>query len=387
MQEKEQDVGIYDIAVIGLGVAGSNLCARLKSHLKVIAIDKKDSQGDCFDEHFHKPCGGLLSAGGQKALAKQGINLPSALLVKEQIFTINTIDFGFDYASHIQKHYINMERHRFDLWLKSLIAPHIHSYHKAFFKTMKKGDDGYFHISFLQKQDDIKHIYKCRARIVVGADGATSQLRKYCYPKLKTKRLVCVQEWYKERNSPMLSCIFDKELTTSYSWTMSKDDFFIFGGAYPRRAYKQAFIAQKARLKTLGFIFDSPLKTESCNVLQPTRMRDFVRGHSGVFLIGEAAGFVNASTLEGISGALHSSQILSDIFNGITPDATQICGESTFISKLHRIYTKRTRLLALKTLFRHYVRYPFMFITPVRRVILRLGILSVRRGLKGDKIL
>ncbi len=72
---ESKDLGIYDIAIMGLGVAGSNLGALLKPNLKVIGIDKKDLRGDCFDEGFHKPCGGLLSQGGQKALAKQGLTL------------------------------------------------------------------------------------------------------------------------------------------------------------------------------------------------------------------------------------------------------------------------------------------------------------------------
>lgn len=56
-------------------------------------------------------------------------------------------------------------------------------------------------------------------------------------------------------------------------------------------------------------------KKEACIVLQPTKWKDFTCGHNGVFLIGEAVGFINASTLEGISGALNSSRILSEILN------------------------------------------------------------------------
>lgn len=74
--EKSKDLGVYDVAIIGLGVAGSNLAANLKPHLKVIAIDKKDKEGDCFDDNFHKPCGGLLSEGGAKGFGKAGIKSP-----------------------------------------------------------------------------------------------------------------------------------------------------------------------------------------------------------------------------------------------------------------------------------------------------------------------
>ncbi|BDB66782.1 oxidoreductase [Helicobacter cinaedi] len=382
-KETMRDLGEFDIAIIGLGVAGSNLASLLQSHLKVIAIDKKDSSGDCFDESFHKPCGGLLSEGGQKAFATQGLNLPTHLLVEPQIFAINTIDYGYPYASYIQKGYINMERHAFDLWQKSRIPSHISTFHKAYFKSLKQGENGIYTLHFKQqdsKNAKISQDFTCKAKIIIGADGAKSHLRRYLYPQLKTKSLVCIQEWYKEHNAPMLSCIFDKELTPSYSWSMSKNGYFIFGGAYPHANCQERFATQIERLHTLGFIFGKPLKKEACLVLQPTRLKDFVLGHSGVFLVGEAAGFINASTLEGISGAMNSSRILAHILNACDINALHT-------STLHKAYRAKARMLIVKTLFRHYVRYPFMFIPCIRRLILRFGLLRLRKGLENGKII
>lgn len=386
-----RDLGEFDIAIIGLGVAGSNLASLLDSHLKVIAIDKKDSSGDCFDESFHKPCGGLLSEGGQKAFATQGLNLPTSLLVEPQIFAINTIDYGYSHASYIQKGYINMERHAFDLWQKSRIPSHISTFHNAYFKSLKQEEDRIYTLHF--KQQDSKHSkifqdFTCKARIVIGADGAKSHLRRYLYPKLKTKSLVCIQEWYKENNAPMLSCVFDKQLTPSYSWSMSKNGYFIFGGAYPHANCQERFRTQIERLSTLGFIFGKPLKKEACLVLQPTRLKDFVLGHSGVFLIGEAAGFINASTLEGISGAMNSSRILAHILNACDINALHSADKiHNAHNALHKAYRAKARMLILKTLFRHYVRYPFMFVPCIRRLILRFGLLRLRKGLENGKII
>lgn len=382
-QQQMRDVGEFDIAIIGLGVAGSNLASLLKSHLKVIAIDKKDSSGNCFDESFHKPCGGLLSEGGQKAFGIQGLTLSTHLLVEPQIFAINTIDYGYPHASYIQKGYINMERHAFDLWQKSRIPSHISTFHNAYFKKLKQDENGIYTLHFKSQDSKNAHIlqdFTCRAKIVIGADGAKSHLRRYLYPKLKTKSLVCIQEWYKENNAPMLSCVFDKNLTPSYSWSMSKNGYFIFGGAYPHANCQERFRTQIERLRTLGFIFGEPLKKEACLVLQPTKLKDFVLGHSGVFLVGEAAGFINASTLEGISGAMHSSRILAGILNTCNINALHTL-------TLHKAYKAQARMLVLKTLFRHYVRYPFMFVPCIRRFILRFGLLRLRKGLKNGKII
>ena len=93
-----------------------------------------------------------------------------------------------------------MERHRFDLWLKSLIPPPIHTFHRAYFKGMKQ-EGGLYSISFRQEIGEREEsctqqmninaqFYTCKARIVIGADGAKSHIRHLLYPQLKTKSLV-----------------------------------------------------------------------------------------------------------------------------------------------------------------------------------------------------
>lgn len=50
-----------------------------------------------------------------------------------------------------------------------------------------------------------------------------------------------------------------------------------------------------------------------CTVLFPSRWQDFICGKDNAFLIGEAAGFISASSLEGISYALDSAEILRSV--------------------------------------------------------------------------
>ncbi|PQN20631.1 colicin M resistance protein CbrA, partial [Shigella flexneri] len=47
----------FDVAIIGLGPAGSALARKLAGKMQVIALDKKHQ---CGTEGFSKPCGGLL---------------------------------------------------------------------------------------------------------------------------------------------------------------------------------------------------------------------------------------------------------------------------------------------------------------------------------------
>lgn len=45
----------FDVAIIGLGPAGSALARKLAGKMQVIALDKKHQ---CGTEGFSKPCGG-----------------------------------------------------------------------------------------------------------------------------------------------------------------------------------------------------------------------------------------------------------------------------------------------------------------------------------------
>ena len=108
---------MYDIAIIGLGPAGATLARLLDSSFSVVVIDKKVTEGT----GVQKPCGGLLVHDAQKALSRFDLTLPKDVLVDPQIFAVRTLDIKTGIIRHYQRFYINLDRHKFDLWLRSLI--------------------------------------------------------------------------------------------------------------------------------------------------------------------------------------------------------------------------------------------------------------------------
>jgi len=108
---------MYDIAIIGLGPAGATLARLLDSSFSVVAIDKKVDR----ETGFRKPCGGLLSQDAQKALSRFDLTLPKDVLVDPQIFAVKTLDIKTGIIRHYQRFYINLDRHKFDLWLRGLV--------------------------------------------------------------------------------------------------------------------------------------------------------------------------------------------------------------------------------------------------------------------------
>ena len=151
--------------------------------------------------------------------------------------------------------------------------------------------------------------HEATADYLVGGDGANSMVRRLLYPDHEIRKYVSLQQWFKDRHpSPFYSCVFDNETTDCYSWSICKDGYFIFGGAFSMKDGRENFSRLKQRLEPFDFRFGDAVKTEKCTVLCPSRWADFVCGKENAFLIGEAAGFISASSLEGISYALDSAE-------------------------------------------------------------------------------
>ena len=125
---------LYDIAIIGTGPASATLARLLYPKYNIIAIDKKTPHGD----GFQKPCGGLICTDAQKALASFDLTLPKDVLVDPQIFAVKTIDLKNKLIRHYQRFYINMDRHKFDLWLESLLPKTVELHSNAVCTELKR---------------------------------------------------------------------------------------------------------------------------------------------------------------------------------------------------------------------------------------------------------
>ena len=342
----------FDLAIIGSGPAGATLARLADSDLRTVIIDKKtDKPGG-----FQKPCGGLLAPDAQKALSRYDITLPKEVLVDPQIFSVKTMDLRSGITRHYQRCYINMNRHKFDMWLNGMIPDRI-SRISGLCRDVSPIPGGY-EITYTQNG---KH-ERLTAKYIAGADGAKSIVRQKLFPDKKLRRYTAIQQWFIcPEQTPFYSCIFDPDTSDCCSWSISKDGYFIFGGAFPVDKSRDRFEAQKQKLVSLGFPLHEPVKTEACVVLRPRSFWDFCTGHGNAFLIGEAAGFISPSSLEGISYAIESADMLSSALLSQNPAAA------------YRRKTLRLRVkLGMKVL-----KCPFMYHPFLRRLVMKSGLQSI----------
>jgi len=348
----------YDVAIIGAGPAGATLARKLHPDYSVLLLDRRDLL-DLKETDYGKCCGGLLAPDAQEMIGKMGLAIPKSVLVDPQLFLVRTMDFDSGRERYYQRFYFNMDRNRFDSWLVSLVPDSVDLAFGCKFTGFIEESEG---VSFSLVHGGKTH--QVKARILVGADGAWSKVRKQAFPDIPIKRYVAIQEWFPTAQSvPHYGAFFDKELTDFYGWTITKDDQLVVGIALEESAdIHRKFDLFKKKLTDSGYSLENSIKREGTRICRPTSLKQIVTGNDRVLLIGEAAGFISPSSAEGISYAMKSASLLAESL------------EEGFY-QIGRHYAKKTRGLKQNIVLKN-MKKPFMYHPFLRNLVMASGIKS-----------
>jgi geranylgeranyl reductase len=352
---------VYDVAVIGAGPAGAMLARLIGGSCKVLLIERRDLL-EQKEKTVTKLCGGLIAPDAQGMLGKLGLGVPREVLVGPQLFTVRTIDFQSKLERYYQRHYINIDREKFDAWLVSLIPPSADIRCRWFFKSFERTGTS---IRLRLKHNGKEYIEE--TKLLVGADGAFSPVRRALAPQIPQKKYLSIQEWFKvPENLPYFSVIFDRTLTDFYAWTIPKEEYLLVGAALsPQGKPREKFNLLKEKLLCYGFELKEPVKRGAALITRPQSMSQIYLGEGNIALLGEAAGWISPTSAEGLSYALRSALALARSLRENSRGYLQD-------------YSRRTSKLKLNIVAKNF-KAPFMYQPFLRRIVMGSGITAMKR--------
>jgi geranylgeranyl reductase family protein len=288
----------YQVAVIGAGPSGASAAFELgKAGISTVIIEKKKLPR-------YKVCGGGLVYRGLKDLS-----FDITPVIEKQF---NSIDVNLSSklrfkTSSDQPLVTMIMRDTFD----ELLTKKAEEHDVTLLDEQKLTDLRFDNDSIVIKTD--KNTLCVQA--IIAADGAYSPTAKLAgwkedtrtlIPALEYEILVTDAEFEKHKNIVR----FDMDaVDNGYGWSFPKEKHLSVGvGGFGNKGKKLDLKTACAKyIKDIGINNIMEINKHGFNVPVTTRTDGFTR--NGVFLIGDAAGFADPITAEGISNAIYSGRL------------------------------------------------------------------------------
>ena len=333
----------FDVVVAGAGPAGTASamkCARLG--FKTLLIEKGS-------RNRHKPCGGVIPPVCADILEELELKIPPEIMCDPPSIGLFYVPpSGRRNSGYVENyHLLNVRRDSFDRWLRGIAGGSgVELMYKTQFVGSKKTDD----TSLVVRVGG--HLTRLRSRYLIGADGIRSAVRMQLYPGLEIDASTVLQEHWRANGdfAEYFYAFFKGDVTPNYAYVIPKDGLLVVGIGCPERHSRPitACLDRFKRWLADEFSFEpvSLIRREATAIPFGT----LSIGEGNVILVGDAAGFCNPLSGEGIRLAIESgiaagesvkiaenrSEPLSSVY------AVEVKGLCDFVRKTHEFATGLT---------------------------------------------
>jgi geranylgeranyl reductase family protein len=290
----------FDVLVVGGGPAGTVSALRCSQLGFNVLLVEKEAEGR------HKPCGGILTPACVNVIQETlNTSIPENVFCSPKKLGLYYIPPSGKKNGGSVKNYelFNVERSLFDKWLIKLAEKSgVQIWYSTKFMKLKQFPSPE---TLLMKD---KHSFKIKARCIIGADGVYSKVRSCLDPPMRMRTMRILQEYCKAKGDfeNYFYVVFRSDFSPAYSYIIPKNNYYIIGAGFNENSPKTALLYierfKEWLQKTFGFKLFSLEKREIWAIPYGFTFN----GSGNVILAGDAAGFCNALSGEGIRLAIES---------------------------------------------------------------------------------
>lgn len=295
----------YDVAIIGGGPAGATAAYELaKSGASVLLLDR---------EGRPKPCGGAVPP----RLIEDFEIPPEQIVARVATARIispksQAVEMTIDgHRRRAGTSYVGMvDREKFDRWLRQRAEAAGADLKRGTFEHVEERDGGGFALDYRDAQGAR---VSCRSRLVIGADGANSAVRRQMFsPAARPPYVFAYHEIVRSPESgdfdkSRCDVVYDGAISPDfYGWVFPHGPVTSVGVGSAKKGFDlKAATSELRRRSGLG---DADIVRREGAPLPLYPLKRFDNGR-GVLLIGDAAGVVAPSSGEGIYYAMCSGEL------------------------------------------------------------------------------
>ncbi len=249
-------------------------------------------------------CGGLLAPDAQRALARLGLNLPEAVRVHPSPKVVHVRDLDCGREQTYRRRYWNVDRAKLDMWFIEATRQRVEFLPRTRFVGLEH-EAGRLMVR-LRRHGKTESVL---TRLVIGADGARSAVRRVAFPERPGPRTALAIQVRLAAGAELAAheVFFSSRHTDFYAWAIPKPGSVLVGSAFgnPRGA-RGRFEDLLARMREPLGLRGEVVSRCARGLGRPASRTELFGGAGKVLLVGEAAGLVSPSSGEGISFALES---------------------------------------------------------------------------------